>query len=170
MSGADFLIGQGMADPGRLFFYGWSYSGYLANWAITHTDRLRAAVSGAGVADLRMQYILSDARRWRFDYFGGSPFTGHWEMYRKESPVTYAQDARVPTLFINGEKDERCPVQQSLMMYRALRDAGVETGLLIHPREGHEYAEPRHIPPPAEVAPATRDAGTRARGGRLRAR
>lgn len=145
MSGADFLIAKGIADASRLFWYGWSYSGYLANWAITHTDRLRAAASGAGVADLRMQYVLSDARRWRFDYFGGSPFTGHGAVYEKESPITYAREAKVPTLFITGEKDERCPLPQSLMMYRALQDAGVETALLIYPREGHDFSEPRHI-------------------------
>ena len=145
LSGADDLIARGMADESRLFWYGWSYSGYLANWAITHTDRLRAAVSGAGVADLRMQYILSDARRWRFDYFTGSPFTGNEAIYAKESPITYARDARVPTLFITGEKDERCPPPQSLMMHRALLDAGVESALLIYPREGHDFSEPRHI-------------------------
>jgi dipeptidyl aminopeptidase/acylaminoacyl peptidase len=145
LGGADDLIARGMADGSRLFWYGWSYSGYLANWAITHTPRLRAAVSGAGVADLRMQYILSDARRWRFDYFTGSPFTGNEATYAKESPITYVRDARVPTLFITGEKDERCPPPQSLMMHRALLDAGVESALLIYPREGHDFSEPRHI-------------------------
>jgi dipeptidyl aminopeptidase/acylaminoacyl peptidase len=145
LSGADDLIARGIADGARLFWYGWSYSGYLANWAMAHTDRLRAAVSGAGVADLRMQYILSDARRWRFDYFGGSPFTGHQAIYEKESPITHVASARVPTLFITGEKDERCPLPQSLMMHRALADLGVDTALLIYPREGHEFSEPRHI-------------------------
>ncbi len=145
MAGADLLIARGMADGGRLFLYGWSYGGYLTNWAVTHTDRFRAAASGAGVADLRMQYTISDARRWRFDYFTGSPFTGSLPIYEKESPVTYARQAKVPTLFVHGEKDGRCPLAQGRMMHRALSDNGVESALLIYPREGHEFVEPRHV-------------------------
>ena len=145
MGGADALIARGLADPARLFLYGWSYGGYLANWAVTHTDRLRAAVSGAGVADLRMQYSISDARRWRFDYFLGSPFAGHEELYARQSPVSYARHARVPTLFIHGEKDERCPPAQGFMMYRALRDNGVEAEMVLYPREPHVFVEPRHL-------------------------
>jgi dipeptidyl aminopeptidase/acylaminoacyl peptidase len=145
MGGVDALVQRGLADPARLFIYGWSYGGILTNWAITHSDRFRAAVSGAGVADFRMQYTISDSRRWRFDYFGGSPFAGHQPLYERESPVTYAAQARVPTLFLHGEKDERVPLPQGLMMHRALRDAGVETELVIYPREGHGFEEPRHV-------------------------
>lgn len=145
MAGVDALVARGLADPARLFLYGWSYGGYLANWAITHTDRFRAAASGAGVADLRMQYVLSDARRWRFDYFTGSPFAGHQDLYARESPITYVGSAKVPTLFLHGEADVRVPLAQGVMMYRGLRDAGVDTELVVYPREGHAFDEPRHV-------------------------
>jgi dipeptidyl aminopeptidase/acylaminoacyl peptidase len=172
MAGVDALIARGLADPERLFLYGWSYGGIMANWAATHTTRFRAIVSGAGVADLRMQYVLSDARRWRFDYFGGSPFAGHRPAYEKDSPVTNVggpaivdggaatgdggpggaagerggeRPARTPVLFIQGEVDDRCPVPQALMMHRALLDAGHESALVLYPREGHGFREPRHI-------------------------
>jgi len=147
MAGVDRLIADGAADPDRLFLYGWSYGGIMANWAATHSDRFRAIVSGAGVADLRMQYVLSDARRWRFDYFGGSPFAGYWPMYAKNSPVTRVGEgpARTPVLFLQGEADDRCPLPQALMMHRALLDAGHESALVIYPREGHGFREPRHI-------------------------
>jgi dipeptidyl aminopeptidase/acylaminoacyl peptidase len=145
MAGVDALIRKGVVDPKRLFIYGWSYGGYLTDWAITHTDRFRAAVSGAGVADLRMQYSLSDARRWRFDYFTGSPFTGNWPLYEKQSPITYIRQARTPTLFLHGEQDVRCPLPQGLMMHRGVVDNGVESQIVIYPREDHLFAEPRHI-------------------------
>jgi dipeptidyl aminopeptidase/acylaminoacyl peptidase len=91
-----------------------------------------------------MQYPISDARRWRFDYFLGSPFAGHEELYARQSPVSYARQAHVPTLFIHGEKDERCPPAQGFMMYRALRDnGGGGDGAL--PREPHVFVEPRHL-------------------------
>lgn len=145
MAGADMLVARGAVDPDRLFIYGWSYGGYMANWSVGQTHRFRAAVSGAGVADLRMQYTISDARRWRFDYFRGSPFLGNEDLYRSESPVSRARLVRTPVLFIHGENDTRCPLPQGLMMYHALRDNGVETELVIYPREDHDFAEPRHV-------------------------
>ena len=146
MSGVDALIARGIADADRLFMYGWSYGGIMANWAATHTDRFKAIVSGASVADGRLQYAISDSRRWRFDYFRGSPFLdAHHPLYQRESPVTHAKHAKTPTLFIVGAEDKRCPLEQSLMMYRAFKDHRVTTELLIYPREDHGFVEPRHI-------------------------
>jgi dipeptidyl aminopeptidase/acylaminoacyl peptidase len=146
MAGVDALIGRGIADADRLFMYGWSYGGIMANWTATHTERFKAIVSGASVADGRMQYAISDSRRWRFDYFKGSPFfDANYPLYQRESPVTHAKAAKSPTLFVVGEEDKRCPIEQSLMMYRAFRDHGVTTDLLIYPREDHGFVEPRHI-------------------------
>jgi dipeptidyl aminopeptidase/acylaminoacyl peptidase len=146
LSGVESLVVRGLVDPGRLFFYGWSYGGYLANWAVTHSDQLRAAVSGAGVADLRLQYAISDARRWRFDYFTATPFTAaNLPLYERDSPITWARLAKTPTLFLHGERDLRCPLAQGLMMYRALQDNGVKTDMVIYPREGHSFVEPRHV-------------------------
>jgi dipeptidyl aminopeptidase/acylaminoacyl peptidase len=146
MAGVDALVASGRADPQRLFLYGWSYGGIMANWTATHSDRFRAIVSGAGVADLRMQYILSDARRWRFDYFGGSPFEPQFlPAYWANSPVTQVGKVKTPMLFIQGEQDKRCPMPQALMMHRAILDNGGDSTLVLYPREGHGFREPEHI-------------------------
>ncbi|MGH8186157.1 MAG: alpha/beta hydrolase family protein, partial [Steroidobacteraceae bacterium] len=146
MAGVDSLIALGIADTDRLFMYGWSYGGIMANWTATHTDRFKAIVSGASVADARLQYSISDSRRWRFDYFRGSPFLdAHYPLYQRESAVTHAKHAKSPTLFVVGSEDKRCPPEQSLMMYRAFKDHGVTTELLMYPREDHGFVEPRHI-------------------------
>lgn len=146
VAGVDALIARGVADPERLFLFGWSYGGIMANWTATHTDRFKAIVSGASVADARMQYAISDSRRWRFDYFRGSPFLdSNYPLYQRESAVTHAKHAKSPTLFVVGAEDKRCPLEQSLMMYRAFKDHGVTTDLLIYPREDHGFVEPRHI-------------------------
>ena len=146
MAGVDDLVARGVADPTRLFMFGWSYGGIMANWTATHSNRFRAIVSGASVADGRLQYAISDSRRWRFDYFKGSPFLEeNYPLYVRESAVTWAKHARTPTLFVVGAEDRRCPLPQSLMMYRAFKDHGVATDLLIYPREDHGFVEPRHI-------------------------
>jgi dipeptidyl aminopeptidase/acylaminoacyl peptidase len=146
MAGVDALVAAGRADPDRLYLFGWSYGGIMANWTATHTDRFRAIVSGAGVADLRLQYILSDARRWRFDYFGGSPFEPQYlPAYWANSPVTQVGKVKTPMLFLQGEQDRRCPLPQALMMHRALLDNGGDSTLVLYPREGHGFREPEHL-------------------------
>jgi len=146
MAGVDALVAAGRADPERLYLFGWSYGGIMANWTATHTDRFKAIVSGAGVADLRMQYILSDARRWRFDYFGGSPFEPRFlPAYWANSPVTQVGKVKTPMLFLQGEQDKRCPLPQALMMHRAILDNGGDSTLVLYPREGHGFREPEHL-------------------------
>ena len=50
-----------------------------------------------------------------------------------------------PTLLFVGENDARVPMPQSVEMYRALKANGVPTQLLVAPREGHQWAELRHL-------------------------
>ena len=47
---------QYVADPQRLGIGGWSYGGYMAEWAITQTNRFKAAVSGAGLSNLVSEF------------------------------------------------------------------------------------------------------------------
>ena len=54
--GVDALIARGVADPDHLGIGGWSYGGYMSEWAITQTTRFKAAVSGAGMADLIAEF------------------------------------------------------------------------------------------------------------------
>ncbi len=56
MAGLDAVIARGETDPNRLGIGGWSYGGYMAEWAITQTDRFKAAVSGAGMFDLAAEF------------------------------------------------------------------------------------------------------------------
>ncbi|MHB0876641.1 MAG: prolyl oligopeptidase family serine peptidase, partial [Anaerolineae bacterium] len=46
MSGVDHLIATGIVDPDRLAIQGWSYGGFMSSWAITQTDRFKAALVG----------------------------------------------------------------------------------------------------------------------------
>ena len=56
MACVDVLVARKVADPNRLAIAGWSYGGYMAESAITQTDRFKAAISGAGMADLATEF------------------------------------------------------------------------------------------------------------------
>ena len=55
LSGADYAVAHGIADPARLGVGGWSYGGELTNYVIASDARFKAAISGAGIGNV--QYI-----------------------------------------------------------------------------------------------------------------
>ena len=66
------------------------------------------------------------------------------EFWARQSPLNHAARVRTPTLVMTGEQDIRVPPEQSHEFYRALKARGVETELILYPREGHGVGEPRH--------------------------
>ena len=143
MTGVDYLVKLGGTDPDRLVVSGWSYGGYMTNWIIGHTDRFKAAISGAGLSNLVSMYGLSDLHRFMERYLGGAPYD-RAEAYRRHAPITYVKNITTPTLFLHGEADKRVPLAQGEEFYLALKFHGVQTQLVTYPREGHSIEEPRH--------------------------
>lgn len=145
MAGVDFLIAKGIADPQRLGIGGWSYGGYMAEWAITQTNRFKASVCGAGMSDIASEFGTEDKDTNVYDaWFNGLPYEQP-EVFRKSSPVTYLKNAKTPTLILQGEADVIDPIGQSQQLYRALKHYGVETEFILYPREGHGLREEKHL-------------------------
>jgi len=143
LSGVDYIIQRGLADPERLAIKGYSYGGYMAGWIIGHTTRFKAAAFGAGLSDAISYYSTGDIQYQRETLHQGTPWRNNQNMIER-SPVFYLQNARTPSLVYHGEKDERVPLGQSLETYMGLKQAGVATTLVIYPREGHGLREPAH--------------------------
>jgi len=140
MTGVDYLIAQGIADPERLGIMGASYGGYMTNWAITQTNRFKAASAGASIADLADQYFLSDGGEVMAEYFK-KPWEAR-ESYAAHSPLTFADRVTTPLLIQHGERDMRVPVANAWKFYRALKNQGKVVELDIHPRSSHVFYEP----------------------------
>ena len=143
MTGVDFLIEGGIADPDRLIVGGSSYGGYMTTWMITHTDRFKAACNVCGVINLVSFYAQTDIPSFMSLYFAGPP-SQSLELYRERSPINHVDSAQTPTLILHGEEDIRVPLPQSEEFYAGLKAAGVETVFVKYPREGHSIGEPRH--------------------------
>jgi dipeptidyl aminopeptidase/acylaminoacyl peptidase len=145
-SGVDHLIAIGKADSTRLVYGGWSWGGYLTAWAIGHTDRYKVAFVGAGVSDVRSQYVTSDinhglAAEWEFN---GNPWHQP-ENFEKANPVRFLENTVTPTLIVHGREDVRVDFMQGITLYRALKDVGCEVKFLAFPREPHGFKEPAHL-------------------------
>ena len=143
MAGADFLVARGIADPNRLGIGGWSYGGYMAAWAVTQTRRFKAAVSGAPVIDLASEFGTEAGSAYD-EWFYGTPYE-KLDGFIKRSPMTFVKQVHTPTLLLQGEDDITDPIGQSQQFYRGLKRYGVESDLVLYPREPHSLREERHL-------------------------
>jgi dipeptidyl aminopeptidase/acylaminoacyl peptidase len=142
MAGVDDLVRKGVADPERLGIGGWSYGGYMAEWGVTQTTRFKAAVSGAGMANLISEYGTEEAPAYD-EWFWGVPYEKP-EGFLNSSPFLYIKNAKTPTLILQGEEDPIDPKGQSQELYRGLKRYGVESEFVLYPREPHGFQEAKH--------------------------
>jgi len=138
MGGVDYALKHYNADPKRLGVTGYSYGGFLTNWIIGHTTRFAAAVVGAGPSDWISNYGTGDIPRTKESEFFGPP----WDPKANatmiaHSPITYAKNIRTPTLFVDGEADERVPIAQAEEMYTTLKKQKVPAKMIRYPGEYH---------------------------------
>jgi dipeptidyl aminopeptidase/acylaminoacyl peptidase len=143
MAGVNDLIARGIADPDKLAIGGWSYGGYMAEWAITQTNVFKAAVSGAGLSNLISEYGTEQGPSYD-EWFYGVPYekpTG----FLNSSPFLFLKNAKTPTLILQGDADLTDPLGQSQELYRGLKRYGVETELVVYPREPHGFREEKHL-------------------------
>ena len=58
----------------------------------------------------------------------------------RQSPLTYAGRVRTPTLFINGEIDQRVPYSEAEQMYVALKKNGVPAKVIQYANMPHSIS------------------------------
>jgi dipeptidyl aminopeptidase/acylaminoacyl peptidase len=143
LSGVDEVVRTNPIDPQRIGIWGWSYGGYMTMWAVTQTDRFRAAVAGAGIANWQSYYGENEIDRWMIPYFGASVYDDP-QVYARSAPITFIKQVKTPTLMLAGERDGEVPAPQSFEFWHALRTLGVPTRLVVYPDEGHRIKKPEH--------------------------
>lgn len=139
MAGVDYVIAQYPIDRRQVATIGHSYGGFMTNWLITqYPDRFAAAIPGAGIVNWVSDFGNADIPRTKETEFFGSP----WEekaraIMIRQSPLTYANRAKAPTLFINGEIDQRVPFSEAQQMYVALKKNGVPAKMIQYANMPH---------------------------------
>lgn len=143
ITGVDHVIELGIADPDQLVVGGWSGGGFLTNWTITHSDRFKAAVSGAGISNWVSFQGTADVRS-VFDRYLGPVDKKDVETHWRLSPIRSIAKAKTPTLILYGEADARVPPSQGYELYEGLKSRGVETKLVLYPGEPHAIQGRKH--------------------------
>lgn len=149
MAGVDELIRRGIADPQRLGVMGHSYGGFLTEYAITQTNRFKAAVvHEAHVVDLMNFYYPYEAGSWRAllarELFGvHDPFdSAERARLVAESPGLNGERIKTPTMLTFGAASSADRVGRPF--HSVLRYYKVPSAFFVYD-EGHVFARPAAI-------------------------
>jgi dipeptidyl aminopeptidase/acylaminoacyl peptidase len=142
MAGVEYVLSKHPIDRTKVAVMGHSYGGFMTNWLITqYPDRFAAAASGAGIANWTSDYANSDIPRTKETEFWGPPSDPKArETMIRQSPITYANRIKTPTLFINGEIDKRVPFSENEQLYVAIKKNGVPAKMIQYAGQPHGIA------------------------------
>ncbi|MFL6789258.1 MAG: S9 family peptidase [Sphingomicrobium sp.] len=144
LSGVDYVLKLGIADPDRLGIGGRSYGSILTNYVIASDKRFKAAVSGAGSSNMLGMYGHDQYTR-EYELELGTPWANREAYDRTSYPFLHADRIVTPTLFYCAEKDFNVPCLGAEQMYQALRSRGLDTQLVIYPGENHPLTVPSYL-------------------------
>ena len=146
----DWAVGQGIADPKRVGFFGGSYGGYSALTAATKTPEVFACIVDLfGISNL-ITFMATIPPYWG-PWFSiwknrlGDPATEAGRAFLTErSPLTHIDRAVRPILIAQGMQDVRVVAAESEQMVAALKKRGVPVTYITFPDEGHGFARPEN--------------------------
>ena len=148
-------------DPDHFGVGGDSAGGHLAAFIGTSGDvremegdlgntnvssRVQAVVDWFGPTDLTLMgqesgpdsMIKHDAPDSPESRLLGGPVQEKHDLAKTANPLTYIDKNDPPFLIMHGDKDQLVPLQQSIILAKALMDAGVEVTMKTMPGAGHE--------------------------------
>ena len=136
----DFLVGRGIADPGRIGIMGGSYGGYMTMAGLTEYPDLFAA--GANLFGIvNFETFFSHTQPWMaaistIEY--GDPVKEK-DLLRQLSPLSRLERVKAPTLVLHGANDTNVPVVEAEQVVDNLKKRGVPVEYVLFPDEGHGF-------------------------------
>lgn len=145
VSGARYLVEQGLVDGGKLVILGGSAGGFTVLKALQdYPGFFKAGVCLYGIAN---QFTALDTHKFEAHYsdslLGVLPEAA--ETYRQRSPIFFVDQIRDPIAVFQGEDDVVVRRDQSDEMVAALRRRGVPHIYQLYPGEGHGFRKPETI-------------------------
>lgn len=130
-------------DPEHLGIWGASAGGHLASLAVLSEPetKVRCVVAAYPPVDfyqLPERAFAADSYESRFL---GAPIREVPELVAKANPVTYARPGAPPFLIVHGRNDKLVPLNQSELLYEALRAHGNQVTLSVIDGLNHAFLE-----------------------------
>ncbi|HAK93673.1 MAG TPA: hypothetical protein DCM87_01365 [Planctomycetes bacterium] len=124
------LCSRPFVDGARIGISGFSYGGFMAAYAMTHSTRFAAGIAGAAVTDWRDYDTIYTERYMRTPQ--DNP-----EGYAASSVVAAAANLHGRLLIMHGGMDDNVHMQNATRLVHELQKAGKRFDLMIYPEARH---------------------------------
>lgn len=130
----DHVVRECAADASRVAISGWSYGGFMAAYALTHSDRFALGLAGAGVYDWQLYDTIYTERYMRMPQQNA-------EGYQRTSVIRNASKLRGHLVLLHGTMDDNVHMQNTLQLVYELQRLGKQNfELMLYPRSRHGLA------------------------------
>lgn len=126
----DWLCKTTAADSKRVGITGYSYGGFMAAYALTHSDKFALGIAGGGVFDWRMYDTIYTER------YMSTPDKNK-EGYEATSVLTAAKNLKGHLVIHHGVMDDNVHVQNAMQLIYALQKADKQFELMLYPQNRH---------------------------------
>ncbi|GGW56359.1 peptidase S9 [Winogradskyella epiphytica] len=149
LSAIDEVAKEPYVDNDRLGAIGASFGGYSVFYlAGIHENRFKTFISHDGVFDTRTMYGTTEELFFINHDYGGPYWDKENETaqkaYNEFNPINLVSKWNTPILIIQGGKDFRVPIEQSLSAFQAAQMLGIKSKLLYFPEENHWVLQPQN--------------------------
>jgi dipeptidyl-peptidase 4 len=118
------------ADKTRVGIRGWSYGGFMAGYALTHSKSFALGLAGAGVYDWRLYDTIYTER------YMSTPEKNP-EGYAISSCIAAARNLHGHLQLAHGSMDDNVHMQNSIQFAYELQLAGKDFEMMIYPKSRH---------------------------------
>ncbi|MFT7618654.1 MAG: dipeptidyl-peptidase-4 [Planctomycetota bacterium] len=118
------------ADQSRVGISGWSYGGFMAAYALTHSKLFTVGIAGAGVYDWALYDTIYTER------YMSTPSLNS-EGYGVTSCLTAAKDLHGYLILFHGTMDDNVHFQNTVKFAGELQKAGKDFDMMIYPKMRH---------------------------------
>ena len=129
----DWLANQSWVNTSRIGMSGHSYGGYFVAYAMTHSDKLSAGISGAPVTDWAHYDTIYTER------FMSTP-RDNPAGYKQSSVVEAAANLHGRLLILHGLKDDNVHPENTIQLAHALQNANKQFELMLYPTSRHSIS------------------------------
>jgi dipeptidyl-peptidase-4 len=134
--GVGWLKQQPYVDPSRIVISGWSYGGFMAAYALTHSTSWAAGIAGAPVTDWRDYDTIYTERYMKTPQ--NNP-----EGYRRTAPRFAADRLQGRLLLLHGTTDDNVHMQNTIQFAYELQRAGKPFEMMLYPTQRHSFTDVR---------------------------
>lgn len=149
LTAIDEVAKESYVDRDRLGAVGASFGGYSVFYLAGHHEgRFKTFIAHDGVFNTRSMYGTTEELFFVNHDIGGP----YWEednhaaqkTYQDFNPINFVKNWDTPILIIQGGRDYRVPIGQSLEAFQAAQLLGIKSELLYFPEENHWVLHPQN--------------------------